>query len=144
MIQTNQKMQEKIRIEAISSPHPIEAVSWDENLLSKLTTIIEENIAEPELSVNFLADKLGINSKQVYRKIKQLTGHTPVDYIRSIRIKKAAMLLAQKKFLVAEVMYLVGYYNYSYFSKCFQQKYHMSPRQYMDNIETGKHESYLL
>ncbi|MDP4270586.1 MAG: helix-turn-helix domain-containing protein, partial [Bacteroidota bacterium] len=70
------------------------------------------------------------NSKQIYRHIKQLTGLTPVDYIRTIRMKKAAMLLAQQKFSVSEVMYLVGFSNYSYFSKCFQAIYGTTPKQY--------------
>ena len=73
----------------------------------------------------------GISNKQIYRKIKQLTGMSPVEYIKSIRMKKAAMLLQQKKFTVAEVMYMVGFSNHSYFSKCFQAEFGKTPKQYM-------------
>lgn len=55
---------------------------------------------------------------------------SPVEYIKSIRMKKAAMLLKQKKFTIAEVMYMVGYSNPSYFSKCFQATFGCTPKQY--------------
>ena len=58
---------------------------------------------------------------------------SPVAYIKSIRIKKAAMLLQQKKFTVAEVMYMVGFSNHSYFSKCFQAEFGKTPRQYLND-----------
>ena len=132
LIGTTEKLEEKIRLETLSSPKEIEAESWDEKWLANITKIIEDKVADTDLSVNALSEKSGISTKQIYRKIKQLTGLTPVDYIRSIRMKKAAMLLAQKKFSVAEVMYLVGFSNYSYFSKCFQAKYGKTPKQFME------------
>lgn len=132
LIGTKQRLEDNLRLEALSTPKEIEAKSWDEKLLADITKIIEDKVSDSELSVNRLSELSGISSKQIYRKIKQLTGLTPVDYIRSIRMKKAAMLLAQQKFSVAEVMYLVGFSNYSYFSKCFQAKYGKTPKQYME------------
>jgi len=132
LIGTKEKIEEKLRLEAISNPKEIEAESWDEKLLADITYIIEDKVADTDLNVNSLSQISGISTKQIYRRIKHLTGLTPVDYIRSIRMKKAAMLLAQKKFSVAEVMYLVGFSNYSYFSKCFQTKYGKTPKQYME------------
>jgi len=132
LIGTTEKLEEKIRLETLSSPKEIEAESWDEKWLANITKIIEDKVADTDLSVNALSEKSGISTKQIYRKIKQLTGLTPVDYIRSIRMKKAAMLLVQKKFSVAEVMYLVGFSNYSYFSKCFHAKYGKTPKQFME------------
>jgi transcriptional regulator GlxA family with amidase domain len=57
---------------------------------------------------------------------------SPVEYIKSIRMKKAAMLLCQKKFTVVGVMYMVGYSNHSYFSKCFQAEFGKTQRQFME------------
>jgi signal transduction histidine kinase/ligand-binding sensor domain-containing protein/AraC-like DNA-binding protein len=132
LIGTKVKMEESLRLEVLSTPKEIEAESWDEKLLADITKIIEDNVANPEMNVNNLSQLSGISTKQIYRRIKQLTGLTPVDYIRSIRMKKAAMLLAQRKFSVAEVMYLVGFSNHSYFSKCFQAKYGKTPKQFME------------
>lgn len=133
LIGTTERLEEKMRLEALSLPKEIEAESWDEKWLTNITRIIEEKVADSNLNVNALSEDSGISSKQIYRKIKQLTGLTPVDYIRSIRMKKAAMLLAQKKFSVAEVMYLIGFSNYSYFSKCFHAKYGKTPKQFMES-----------
>lgn len=131
LINASRKYEEKVRLEVIATPERIEAVSYDEKILANVTHLIEEHISDSELNVNALCKWADINNKQLYRKIKQLTGMTPVDYIKSIRMKKAAMLLKQQKFTVAEVMYMVGFSNHSYFSKCFQQEFGLTPRQYM-------------
>ena len=132
LIETKQHMENNLRLEALSTPKEIDAESWDEKLLADITKIIEDKVSDSDLNVNSLSKISGISTKQIYRRIKHLTGLTPVDFIRSIRMKKAAMLLAQKKFSVAEVMYLVGFSNYSYFSKCFQAKYGKTPKQFME------------
>jgi AraC-like DNA-binding protein len=125
-------MEEKIRIESLSEPKEIEAVSYDEKFLSSITQIIEDRLSDSDLNVSALCDISGINNKQIYRKLKQLTGMTPVEYIRSVRMKKAAMLFRQKKFSVAEVMYMVGFSNHSYFSKCFKSEFGKTPWEYME------------
>lgn len=134
LLSNKQTWEAKTRIEIITAPKAIEAVSQDEKFLSSITQLIEDRVSDSDLNVNALCDLSGISNKQVYRKIKQLTGMTPVEYVKSIRMKKAAMLLQQKKFTVAEVMYMVGYSNHSYFSKCFQGEFGKTPKQYlMDN-----------
>ena len=92
----------------LSIPKNIEAELWDEKILADFTQIIEDKVAGSELNVNNLSQYTSISIKQIYQRIMHITGLTPVDFIRSIRMKKAAMLLAQKKFSVAEIMYLVG------------------------------------
>jgi signal transduction histidine kinase/ligand-binding sensor domain-containing protein/DNA-binding response OmpR family regulator len=129
-----QQVEAKARMEILSKPGAIEAVSYDEKFLSKLTQIIEDRVSDTDLNVNRLSELSGINGKQIYRKTKQLTGMSPVEYIKSIRMKKAAMLLRQKKFTVAEVMYMVGHSNHSYFSKCFQSEFGKTPRQFMEEF----------
>lgn len=130
LLKSKQNLETKTRMEVIATPKAIEAVSYDEKFLANLTHTIEDRISDSELNVNALCELSGVNNKQMYRKVKQLTGMTPVEYIKSIRMKKAAMLLNQKKFSVAEVMYMVGFSNHSYFSKCFQAEFGKTPRQY--------------
>ena len=124
--------QVKKQLESLPVLKPIEAESQDEKFLSNIIRLIEDHLSESELNVNALCELSGISNKQIYRKIKQLTGMSPVEYIKSIRMKKAAMLLQQKKFTVAEVMYMVGFSNHSYFSKCFQAEFGKTPRQYLN------------
>lgn len=123
--------QKKKPLESLPVLKPIEAESQDEKFLSNIIRLIEDHLSDADLNVNALCELSGISNKQIYRKIKQLTGMSPVEYIKSIRMKKAAMLLQQKKFTVAEVMYMVGFSNHSYFSKCFQAEFGKTPRQYM-------------
>lgn len=130
--------QAKRQLEALPVLKPIEAESQDEKFLSNIIRLIEDHLSESELNVNALCEWSGISNKQIYRKIKQLTGMSPVEYIKSIRMKKAAMLLQQKKFTVAEVMYMVGFSNHSYFSKCFQAEFGKTPKQYMQPPAEGE------
>jgi signal transduction histidine kinase/ligand-binding sensor domain-containing protein/DNA-binding response OmpR family regulator len=132
LIQKNQSIEARIRMETIATPKEIEAVSYDEKFLSGITHIIEDHLSDSELNVTALCEISGINNKQIYRKLKQLTGMTPVEYIKSIRMKKAAMLLQQQKFSVAEVMYMVGFSNHSYFSRCFKAEFDKTPWQYKE------------
>ena len=83
---------------------------------------------------------IAIDQKQLYRKIKQLTGMTPVNYMRKLKMKKAAVLLAKDKFTISEVMYLVGYTNASYFTKCFSEEFGVSPKQFIINNKEDKKE----
>lgn len=107
--------------------------SQDEKFMNCITKIIEQNISDSDLNVSKLSELSGHNTKMLYRRIKQLTGYTAVDYIKSIRMKKAAMLLSQKQFMISEVMYMVGFSDSSYFSKCFAEKYGKTPKQYIEN-----------
>lgn len=132
LLSSKQQMEAKARMNAISTSGAIEAVSYDEKFLFNITKIIEDHISDSDLNVNALCELSGFNVKHIYRKIKQLTGMTPVDYIKFIRMKKAAILFSRKKFSVSEVMYMVGFSNHSYFSKCFQTEFNKTPKQFME------------
>jgi signal transduction histidine kinase/DNA-binding response OmpR family regulator/streptogramin lyase len=134
LLETQQQLGKKIRIEKLSTPIDVKEVSADERFLLEITRIIEEHIANPDLNVNFLCDKVDLSQKQLYRKIKALTGLTAVDYIKSIRMKKAAMLLSNKNFTVAEVMYKVGFSSHSYFAKCFSSEFGKTPREFVEEV----------
>ena len=128
-----QTWETKTRLEILATPEAIEATSFDEKFLADIIRLIEDHVADSDLNVNALCELSGISNKQMYRKLKQLTGMTPVEYIKSIRMKKAMMLLEQRKFTVAEVMYMVGFSNHSYFSKCFQTAFGKTPKQFMED-----------
>lgn len=110
----------------------------DEHFLTQVDQIIEKNMADADFNVATLQEKTAMGNKQLYRKLKALTGLTPVEYIRDSRMRKAAMLLGQGKFTVSEVMYTVGFTSSSYFSKCFQKAFGMTPTEYIKR-ETSHH-----
>ena len=103
----------------------------DEKLMREITIAIEENLIDSDFNVTRLQETVGIGQKLLYRKIKQIAGVTPVEYIRNIRMEKAARLLREGKFSISEVMYMVGFTKSGYFSKCFQEAFGMTPSAYI-------------
>ena len=132
LLLNQEKIEKKIRLEVLSTPEAVEVVSSEELFLSEITELIEDRISDSQLNVSLLSELSGYGNKQLYRKTKQLTGLTPVEYIRSIRLKKAAMLLCKKKFTISEVMYMVGFSSPSYFARCFQQEFGETPSEFME------------
>ena len=109
--------------------------SPDEKLLERIMDCINKNLSNSDLSVDMIADEAGISRVHLHRKMKELTGQTPHDFIRNIRLKKAAQLLANQGMNVTEVMYACGFANSASFSTVFKRFYGMSPRDYMREHE---------
>ena len=117
--------------EEASLQKPMTLSEADQRLLREVNEAIEKHMIDSDFNVTSLQEIIGIGGKQLYRKIKVMTGKTPVEYIRGIRLRKAAMMLKEGKFSVSEVMYSVGFSNSSYFSKCFSKEYGMTPTEFM-------------
>ena len=133
LLQSRAKLQEAIRVEALTEVKPIEAESVSEKQLARIAKVIEDNISDPDLNVNFVCEKCGIPNKQLYRIVKKYMGVAPLDYIRSVKLQKAAMLLSQKRFTVSEICYMVGFKTPSYFAKCFQEQFGVKPSLYQSD-----------
>lgn len=103
----------------------------DDRFLTRMNEIIETNFANPELSVDFLSEKLCISRSSLFAKIKTLANITPNELIQVVRLKKAAALLAGKQYRINEICYMVGFNNPSYFSKCFQKQFGMKPGEFV-------------
>ena len=101
-----------------------------DRLFAKAVSAIEAHISDSDFNVTSLQNELGVGNKLLYRRIKQITGMTPVEYIRNIRMKKAALLLHENKYTISEVMFMVGFSNTGYFSKCFQKAFGMTPTEF--------------
>ena len=121
------------------------AVEKSEDLfLVKCTETIETEIADPRFDVLQLCRKIGVSRSQLYRRILALTGLTPIQFIRSIRLKHAASFLDQDGTLpVNEVMYRVGYTNLSHFAKIFHEEFGLYPKEFAlrNRSKTGKVDS---
>ena len=121
----------KVRQQKILEPSAVEpGRSYDEELLQNVVDIVAKHLEDPDFSAASLCAESRYGSKQVYRKIKQLTGLSIVEFIRDTRLQKAAQYLSQGKLSVTEVMYKVGFTTASYFSKCFKEKFGVPPSEY--------------
>ena len=97
--------------------------------------VINKNIGNSDLSVDAIAEEVGLSRVHLHRKMKELTGQTPHDFIRNIRLKQAANLLAAHNMNITEVMYACGFNNAASFSTIFKKFYGMSPRDYMNETQ---------
>lgn len=139
LLRKRSSIEKAVRIETTSKPDFKDCrdlQSPDEVFMEKVTKAIEENMGKEDFNVSALAGIVSVDNKQLYRKLKQLTGSTPVNYIRKLRMRKASILLEEDRFTVSEVMFMVGYSNPSYFSKCFAEEFGMSPKDYRKRIES--------
>ena len=111
---------------------PVELQTPDEMLLAKVTDVVQQNLNDSELSVDMIAQKVGISRVHLHRKMKELTNQTPHIYIRNVRLKAAAQMLADSKQSVIDVMFACGFSNAASFSTMFKNMYGVAPRDYMN------------
>ena len=111
--------------------------SVDNKFLTRINEIIEQNFSEPELTIDFLAEQLGISRSSLFSKIKTLANVTPNELIQIVRLKKAATLLAENKYRINEICYMVGFNSPSYFAKCFQKQFGIKPGEFVNNASIG-------
>ena len=100
--------------------------------------MIEEHIDNSEYNVEQLSTDMGMSRMNLYRKLQAITGQTPTEFIRTIRLKRAAQLLQDGKLNVSEVADRVGVSSSSYFTKCFKEQFGVLPTQYTETDESGK------
>jgi signal transduction histidine kinase/ligand-binding sensor domain-containing protein/DNA-binding response OmpR family regulator len=127
IIKSRLELKEKFSGEVESKVGLLTNSPIDEEFMTKITGLINDNLSELDLSTEFLCDKLGVSSSKLYRKIKELTDLAPNEFIRTIRLKKAAQLLKTKRYNVSEVTELVGFNDPLYFSRCFKKQFGFPP-----------------
>lgn len=132
ILQNRKLLHEKYR-SAIhrSAAKEITLNSYDEQLLTKLHRIMEENLDKSNLTVEYLGDQVGLSRVHLFRKLKALTGLTPSEFIRDFRMKHAGEMLKTGKFRVADVADSVGFQDVQYFSKVFKKETGKSPSEYI-------------
>lgn len=99
----------------------------DKTFVGRLRTAIQENIGDSDFSVERLGEEIGLSRVQLYRKVKALTGQTPVELLRKARLTKARQLLEKTEKSVSEIAYEVGFTSPSYFNKCFKDEFDINP-----------------
>lgn len=101
----------------------------DKTFVTQLRKIIQENLGNSEFNVERIGDEIGLSRVQLYRKVKALTGHSPVEMLRKARLMRARHLLRTTEKSVSEVAYSVGFSTPSYFSKCYKDEFGENPKK---------------
>ena len=131
ILQIRRQLMEKFSTQPLEPVTEIAQNATDNEFLTQMKQIIEENFSNSELNVDFLAERLNISRSGLFAKIKSLADVTPNEMIQIVRLKRAAQLLHEGGHMVSEVGYMVGFSNPSYFSKCFQKQFGIRPADYM-------------
>jgi len=115
-------------------PKEITVTSADENFLKNALEIAEKHIDNSNFTAEQFAHELAVSRPLLFTKMKALTDHTPNNFMKTLRMKRAAQLLGQRKLNVSEVAYKVGFRDTRYFSKCFQKQFQKTPTEYMNEV----------
>ena len=121
------KPQEEVSDQPDMSPH-------DRKFMDKLLELMEKNMDNGALVVDDLVQEMAVSRSVFFKKLKMLTGLAPIEFIKEMRVKRAAQLIETGEFNMTQISYMVGINDPRYFSKCFKQKFSMTPTEYKDSI----------
>ncbi len=115
-------------------PSQPQMMAQDEQFMQKVMKFLEEQIDNPNLTIDDFADNLFLSRSLFYRKLKSIVGLPPVDFIREIRIKRAAQLIDSRAYNFSQIAYMTGFSDPKYFSKCFKKHMGVTPREYKEGL----------
>ncbi|MDR1556337.1 MAG: response regulator [Tannerellaceae bacterium] len=121
-----QQFQSDVEINIATLEYP----SLDEEFLTKAVQVIEDNLSEFDFDVNAFAEALNLSKSSLYRKIKTMTGMSPVEFIKNIKLKRACRMLRNTSLSIADVAFAVGFSDPKYFATCFKSEFGLTPRNY--------------
>lgn len=130
LLQLRQKRQENFNPQMEIAPSEITITSLDEKLINKAIKYVEDNISRSELSVEELSSVLNMSRVHLYKKMLSITGKTPIEFIRIIRLKRAAQYLRESQQSISEIAYQTGFSNPKYFRKYFKDEFGILPSEY--------------
>ena len=144
LIESRKQMKTLFNKRIILEPTDINIETHEEEFLKSAMQIVEEEMANPEFSAVALAEKLHMSQPTLYRRIKTMTGQNIVDFIKSIRIKRAAQLIQTNQFSMTQISEMVGFNDPSYFRRCFSKQFGVNPSQYKTNQPNKTHPTTIL
>ena len=109
----------------------------DEEFVDRCREIVLAHISDPDLSVDLLARELGMSRTSTFKKLKSITGMTPNDFMKHVRLKEAMRLMVEGKYSITEIGYITGFSSSSYFAKCFAQEFKILPTEFVRRLENG-------
>lgn len=133
IIEQRKKLKEKFSNEPSMKVSELSETPADQKFLEKAIGLIEERMENSEFNVDQLVKEMSCSRTFFYKKLKRISGHSPNEFVRIIRMKKAALMLKSGDFTVAEISYKVGISDPNYFSKCFKTHFGESPSEYSRN-----------
>ena len=133
LLSNRERLKDKFHTQMEGKIETIELQAFDDVLMEKITKVVNDNLSNPKLNVEMLGAAVGFSRVHIHRKLKELTGQSARDFIRTIRLEQAKKMLKQKKLTISQVADAVGFVSLSHFSASFREFYGISPKEYMDS-----------
>ena len=130
LLENRKKMQEAFKKSPEIAFKNLTHSKADEDLLKKLIEIINENLDNPELNIDKIANEMAVSRSTLYRKIKNVSELSPNDFIQLIRLKRSAELIKERKYQISEIAYMTGFSSPNYFSKIFFNQFGVNPKDF--------------
>ena len=130
LLESQKRIKNRVKQELIVNPKEVDITSADDIFLANLMAKIEDNMNNESLTIDNLAESLNVSRSMLYRKICSISDLSPIDFVKNVRLKRAAQLLETESYTVAEVAFMVGFKDTGYFSTCFKKQFGISPKSY--------------
>ncbi|MCY7353418.1 MAG: response regulator [Cytophagaceae bacterium] len=130
LIAQRQQLRERFSRQLTLKPSDVTVTSADERFLQRALSIVETQLSNPEFDVDRFSREIGMGRTQLYRKLTALTNQSPTDFIRLMRLHRAADLLRQQQGNVSEIALQVGFNSLNYFTRCFREQFGQTPSEY--------------
>ncbi len=137
LLDSRKRLRERFSREIHLKPADIVITSADENFLNRAISVVDKNLSDPEFSVDAFSRQVGFSRVHLYRKLQALTNQSPREFIRFLRLKRAALLLIQGRLNVSETSYKVGFKEVSHFTSSFRKQFGITPSEYIQR-ETSR------
>jgi ligand-binding sensor domain-containing protein/signal transduction histidine kinase/DNA-binding response OmpR family regulator len=136
LIEIRKKLIKKFINEIKPDPKNYSQTTLDEKFIQKVMDVVNRNLSNVEFTAEDFADQIGMSRSNLHIKLKALTNQSATEFIRLIRLKKAAELLTINQYNISEVSYMVGFNSISYFNRCFKQQFNLTPTEFMDSSKS--------
>jgi AraC-like DNA-binding protein len=130
LIEQRKKLAQRFREKTVVLSTPTQDASIEDKFLFKVREVIENNMSDYMFSVEQLATEVNLSRTQLLRKLKALTSLSPNEFIKDLRLKRAADMIRQRADTITQIGYAVGFNDQSYFTKCFKKQFEMTPTEY--------------
>ncbi|ELR69591.1 hypothetical protein C900_04816 [Fulvivirga imtechensis AK7] len=130
LMEQRKMLRERYQKEIRVLPGNVTVNSMDEQFLKKALAVVERSMSDPDFGIDHLLDALNTSRTHLHRKLKAITGQSASEFIRTIRLKRAAQLLEKDSNVISQIGYEVGFNDHSYFTKCFKKYFNMSPSEF--------------
>lgn len=130
LIDQRNMLRDRYKKEIHVLPGNVTVNSMDEQFLKKALEVVEKNMSDPDFGIDHLLEALNTSRTHLHRKLKAITGQSASEFIRTIRLKRAAQLLEKDSNVVSQIGYETGFNDHSYFTKCFKKYFNISPSEY--------------